>query len=138
MISILSTTGKYMLQPSLINMHKQSLEWLSHTEYWKKELSFFQKLIDKFSPAFKTVDQKKRIDHFQNIIIYYNGEVVDELRKKIRVHEGHLASMLQTLNEADTEYFKEHGGLMEELISFQVSFNEMKHELFEFIEPGLA
>lgn len=138
MISILSTTGKYMLQPSLIDMHKQSIQWLSQSELWKKELSFFQKMLDKFTPSFKTVEQKKRVDHFQSVITYYNGEVVDELRKKIRVHEGNLAHLLQTLNEADTEYFKEHEGIMEQLISFQLSFNDLKHEFFEFIESGMA
>jgi len=138
MISILSTTGKYMLQPSLIDMHKQSMQWLSQAELWKKELAFFQKVLDKFASSFKTEEQKKRIDHFQNMITYYNGEVVDGLRKKIRTHEGHLANMLQTLNEADTEYFKEHGSVMDELITFQLSFNELKHEFFEFMEWGMS
>ena len=138
MISILSTTGKYMLQPSLIDMHKQSMQWLSQAELWKKELAFFQKMLDKFASSFKRVEQKKRVDYFQNMITYYNGEIVDGLRKKIRSHEGHLANMLQTLNESDTEYFKEHGGVMEELIAFQLSFNNMKHEFFDFIESGMA
>jgi hypothetical protein len=31
MISVLSTTGKYLLQPSLMEMHHSSLEWLSTT-----------------------------------------------------------------------------------------------------------
>jgi len=95
MISILSTTGKYMLQPSLIDMHKQSMQWLSQAELWKKELAFFQKMLDKFASSFKRVEQKKRVDYFQNMITYYNGEIVDGLRKKIRSHEGHLANMLQ-------------------------------------------
>ena len=138
MISILSTTGKYILQPSLIEMHRKSLDLMSQSILWKKELNFFQTLLDKFGTSFKTLEQKKRVDHFQHIITYYNGEVVDVLRKKLRVHEEHLATMLQSLNEADTEYYKEHNGILEELIAFQLTFNDLKHEFFAFIEQGMT
>ena len=100
MISVLGTTNKYILQPSLMEMHHQSLEWLSYSVLWKRELSFFQKLLDLYSGRFTSVDDKKKIDHFQHIITYYKGEVVDGLRKKLKTNEHKLAAMLQELNEA--------------------------------------
>ena len=51
MISVLGSTGKYILQPSLLDMHRQTLEWLSATALWKRELSFFQNLLDKHAPT---------------------------------------------------------------------------------------
>jgi DNA primase large subunit len=118
-----------------MEMHHQSLEWLSYSVLWKRELSFFQKLLDKYAPRFTEVNDKKRIDHFQHIITYYKGEVVDDVRKKLKGHEHKLAEMLQTLNESDMEYFKEHKFIMTEAASFAKTFNEFKHDFFEFIEP---
>jgi hypothetical protein len=100
---------------------------------WKTELVFFQKLLDKNAPGFTSLPEKKTIDHFQNLIIYYRGEVVDVLRKKLRQHESRLAHMLQTKDETDTQYFKEHDSIMDEIDSFAVRFKELKEYLFRFI-----
>lgn len=138
MISITGATGKYILQPSLITMHQESLNWLSATELWKRELVFFQKVLDQHAPKQQNVEFKKQIDHYQSIITYYGGELVDELRKKLRHHEHHLATMLQTENEADVAYIQEHQGVIEQLSSFHKAFAEFKHSFFEFIERGFS
>ena len=134
MISVTSVTNDYILQPSLLEKHRKTLDWLSSTLLWHSEFNFFQKLLDQNAQKFTRVEDKKKIDHFQNLIIYYNSELILELRKKLRDHENRLADMLKTKNEAKTEYFKEHDALMQELESFNNSFSEYKHEFFEFIE----
>jgi hypothetical protein len=134
MISAISTTNRYILQPSLMEMHRQSLDYLSAAVLWKRELQFFQKLLDKYAAKFSTLDDKKKVDHFQSIIIYYKGELVDELSHKLRAHEARLARLLQERNESDTQYFKEHEGLMAELISFSKSYDQFHHDLYDFIE----
>lgn len=138
MISVVGSTGKYILQPSLLDMHRQTLEWLSATALWKRELSFFQKLLDKHAVTLSSVEFKKQVDHFQNLITYYNGELIDILRKKLRDHESKLAHMLQALKESDTEYFSEHRGIMDELDAFQNTFHAFKHSFYEFIERGFS
>lgn len=138
MISVTGTTGKYILQPSLLGMHRETTEWLSATELWKRELSFFQKLLDQHAPKMGNVDFKKQIDHYQHLITYYQGELVDLLRKKLKDHEKKLALMLQELNESDTSYFKEHEGIMDEVAGFARVFTEFKHGFFDFIERGFS
>lgn len=134
MISVTATTGNYILQPSLVEMHQKTLDWLSASLLWKRELNFFQKLLDKYSVKFATIDDKKQMDHLQNLIIYYSAELVDELRKKLREHEGRMARMLQQKNESDTQYYKEHEGLMNEVTSFYDRYCAFKHECIESIE----
>lgn len=134
MISVLSTTNSYILQPSLVEMHRQSLEYLSATALWKRELRFFQKLLDKYAPKFASLEDKKRVDHFQSLLTYYSGELVDEINRKIRQHESNLARLLQEKNESDTQYFNEHKGLMTEAESFSKSYDEFHHDLYDFIE----
>lgn len=138
MISVTGATGKYILQPSLIAMHRESVEWISATELWKRELTFFQNLLDQHSPKMDHVDFKKQVDHYQHLITYYNGELVDLLRKKLKDHEKQLAVMLQELNESDTEYFKDHAGIIEEVSAFAKVFAEFKHGFFAFIEKGFS
>ncbi|MBX2962682.1 MAG: hypothetical protein KF687_09230 [Cyclobacteriaceae bacterium] len=138
MISVTGATGKYILQPSLIAMHRESLEWISATELWKRELVFFQNLLDQHAPKMNHVEFKKQVDHYQHLITYYSGELVDSLRKNLKDHEKKLAVMLQELNESDTEYFKEHSSVIEEVAAFAKVFAEFKHGFFEFIERGFS
>ena len=134
MISVASTSANYILQPILLSKHKKSLEWLSATVLWKRELAFFQKLLDKYAKNFSSTDDKKIVDHFQSFITYYNGELVNSLSTKLRLHEKSLADMLETKNETKTEYFKEHDELIRQLESVNTQFAHTKEELFDFIE----
>ena len=137
MISVTSVTDKYILQPSLLSKHKKSLEWLSAAVLWKQELSFFQKLLDQYSPKLTAVDDKKRIDHFQTLITYYRDELINTFTSRLRDHEKKLAEMLELRDESKTEYFKEHDGLMGELESLSSQFAEYKGEFFAFIEKAM-
>jgi len=134
MISVTSGTNEYILQPSLLEKHRRTLNWLSSSLLWQREFNFFQKLLDQNAAKAISVDEKKKIDHFQNLIIYYNSELIPEFRKKLRDHENRLADMLKTKNELKIQYFKEHETIMQELESFNIRFIEYKEELFEFIE----
>ena len=137
MISVTSATNRYIVQPTLLNKHRKTLEWLSSAVLWKHELAFFQKLLDQYAPKFSAVEDKQKIDHFQNIVLYYRGELINELTDKLRLHEKKLADMLERKNESKTEYFKEHDALMNELESFNKQFVQYKEEFFEFIERAM-
>lgn len=137
MISVTSVTDKYILQPTLLSKHNKTLEWLSMTVLWKRELAFFQKLLDQYASKFSTTEDKMKIDHFQNLIIYYRGELIDSFSTRLRLHEKKLAEMLESRDETKTEYFKEHDGLMNELEALNTQFVQYKEELFEFIERAM-
>lgn len=137
MISVLSTTNKYILQSSLIDMHKQSIDWQSAAELWKCEIKFFQKLLDSRSSSFQFEEDKKKISHFQSLITYYGGEVIDNLASKLRKHEASLAHILKNNDESDNSYFNEHKGLIDELTQFSMQFDKLKYELLCFMEPAL-
>jgi hypothetical protein len=137
MISVTSVADNYILQTTLLNKHKETLEWLSAAVLWKRELAFFQKLLDEYAPKLSTQDDKKKIDHFQNVIIYYKCELIEALSAKLRLHEKKLAEMLESRSETRTEYFKEHEGLMNELETLTTQFLQNKEELFKFIEKAM-
>jgi hypothetical protein len=134
MISPLSVTDRYILQPTLIARHKKTLEWLSAALLWNREVAFFQKLLDQFAGKFSSDEDKKKIDHFQSIITYYSKELLSYATAKLRIHEKRLAEMLQHRDEVNTQYFIEHDGLMGEMESLNNQIADYKFELFKFIE----
>lgn len=135
MISVTSVTDNYILQAPLLHKHKQTLEWLSSAVLWKRELAFFQKLLDRYAVKVKKTEDKKKLDHFQNIIIYYRHELIDATTSHLRAHEKKLAEMLESRDETKIDYIKEHEGLMNELEALNTQFIKNKEELFSFIEP---
>ncbi len=132
MISITGITDKYVLQPSLIGKHKQTIDWLSFTAFAKAELSTFQVMLDRCAPGAQSHQQKKQLGRFQSLILYYTVEVIEEIRRKLRDHENKLARMLELRDELETSYFQEHDTLMEEASAFQKSYYEMRQELISW------
>lgn len=43
MVSVTGQSGKYILQPSLTGMHRETTGYISACELWKRELAFFFK-----------------------------------------------------------------------------------------------
>ena len=138
MKSLMQPNGEFLLEQSLEDLHAASTNWLSELEFWEVELAFFQKLLDNHSQKFKTADEKKKMSHFQNLIIYYGGEIIDQLKQQIRRHEKQLAvelALKNKLNEID--YRKNHVEISEEIRSFKAEYMIHKREFFEFIEKIL-
>lgn len=129
MISITGATNQYSLQPALLDKHRNTLEWLSQSIVWKTELKIFQRLIDSEAPNLTRTDDKKMVDHFQHLITYYNGEVVDGMRKQLRAHENKLAKMLETNAEWDVQYFREHDDIMTNAQSIGNRIIDIRNEL---------
>lgn len=137
MISPIATTNNYILQPSLLTKHAKTLEWLSATVLWKKELQFFQRLLDEHASKFGTDEDREQMHHLQNIIRYYKDELIDSMASRLRHHEKKLADMLETKDELKTAYIKEHLALMNDLQSTNDQFRSYKEELFSLIEKVL-
>lgn len=113
MISITGETSKYILQPAQVEKHRKTLDWLAETIVWKAELKkVVRKILGDLCLGATQIEYQKRIDHFQNLIIYYSSEVVVDIQKKLRAHEEKLAKMLEITAEWDIEYYRDHDILM--------------------------
>jgi hypothetical protein len=95
-------------------------------------------VLDQNATRTDHVEYKKQVDHFQHLITYYGGELIDSLRKKLIKHEQRLASILLELSEADAEYFHEHNGIIDELRAFDTTFHQFKYDFYNFIERGFS
>lgn len=125
---------EHLLEPSLENLHSESQQWVSEVELWKLELNFFQKLLDNSAPKISALSDKKELSHLQNLITYYNGELLDEFKQKVRRHKKYLANKLLINEDIDEEeYRKRHGAILSHLGSFRSEFNMHKKEFFQFL-----
>ena len=134
----LGTSSEYLLEIGLEELHKESKVWASRITLWKRELDFFQKLLDSNASKFESKEDKKAEDHFQNLIIYYNGELLDRFKQSVRRQERQLGSMLTTSDYTDEATFRrKHIQLKEEIDSFDDQFRKTKTEFFHLIESVL-
>lgn len=124
------------LQPSLGNMHRKNLDWLSAILPWKREVVFFQKLIENDLQKHQSRGDN-RLDFLQSRVKYYSNELIAELRKKLNESENNLSKLVEEKSESDVQYFKEHQILMVELNSCYERYTEFKQELFDFIEEAM-
>ncbi|WP_215224995.1 hypothetical protein [Echinicola shivajiensis] len=124
-------------ESSLRAKHRSTAEWLSAISFWKKEMDFFQKLLDRYSGSFTSVGDKQKIDHFQNLIIFYNGELLETFKSKVRSHDKRLFNMVKKIEELNREYEIEHQDLMEEMESVNKQIYSYHDELFGFIEKAI-
>ena len=138
MEKISNSSADYLLQDSIERFHQENREWLSEIDLWKVELNFFQKLLDISAPKLRNEDERKQTDHFQNLIIYYTGELLDEFAQKVKRHEKYLATSLKQDAKVDDSTFRhKHGELSSHLNSFLSEFRMFKREFFKFVEPAL-
>lgn len=128
-------TRTLSLEQSLENLYQNSLEWHLEVDLWKQELKFFQKLIDCNVAKFTTKEQKQRLAHFQNLIIYYNGELLDQFRQKTRRCSKYLAKHIEERSEFNfDEYQQKFGGLSNHLSAFASEFRKYKKDFFQLME----
>ena len=127
----------YLLEIGIEELHKDSKVWQSRIELWKRELQFFQKLLDSYSTKFSSPEDKKTEDHFQNLIIYYSGELLDEYKQSVRRQVKRLAELVD-IDNADqvdqAEFRNQQIQLKQKIDSFDREFRKYKHEFFAFIE----
>jgi hypothetical protein len=127
----------YLLEIGIEELHKDSKVWMSRIELWKRELQFFQKLLDSNSPKFDNPEDKKREDHFQNLIIYYSGQLLDEYKQSVRRQEKRLAELISQDNPDQidqAEFRNQQIELKAKVDSFDREFRKYKHDFFSFIE----
>ncbi len=137
MENLKATTTEFLIRESLLDLHKSSKQWVSEVNLWKLELNFFQKLLDTHAKKVTTYQGKKTIGHLQNLITYYQGELMDEFAKAVRKHEKYLNRVIDGGDSDDSTYKVKHEIIDDKINTFRDRFKDYKEELFQFIEELL-
>jgi hypothetical protein len=129
-----SSNGSYTLESGLETLHAENKNWLSNIAFWKRETDFLNTLLSKNEQFVKTDRTKKELEHFQNRLIYYRGEVLDELNHNLSEAEHKLAEVVKSEHGDEAPWRKQHAESADAVRSFEKVYNEFKTELFTFIE----
>ena len=128
----------FLADRSVEDLHYSSRQWLFNIEFWRRELDFLQTLLDRTVEKAESVDQKKQIDHFQNLITYYQGELLDEYHQKARRHEKSMRAMLNGESSEEVHMLREkHNSLFDQIVSFDNQFKQHKLDFYDFISELL-
>jgi hypothetical protein len=102
----------------LLEKHRRTLNWLSSTLLWQREFNFFQKLLDQNAAKLDIRRRQEKIDHFQNLILYYNSELILAFEKNSAITKIACGYVKDKKMKQRPQYFKEHDAIMQELESF--------------------
>ena len=117
------------------SLYHDSLEWQLEVALWKQELKFFQRMLDINAQHCHTPLQKKKLGHFQNLIIYYDGELLDQFKQQTRRSSKYLAKHIENGSELDhNTYQQRFGGMGGQLAAFASEYRKYKKEFFQFME----
>ena len=90
-------------------------------------------MLDSNAAKVTTYKGKKTIGHLQNLITYYQGELLDEFAKAVRKHEKYLNKIITGEESNEESYRVKHDIIDDKITSFKDGFKEYKKELFQFI-----
>ena len=139
MEKLMVDNSETLTEQNLESLLYNSKEWKSEVEMWKRELQFFQILLDKYASQMNTVEQKQKMDHFQHLIIYYNGELLDYFNQKARRHAKYLAGHVENDKPLNKEEYQEkYGTVNNQINAFASEFRKYKMDFFQFIEKVLG
>lgn len=128
----------YLLEVSLEQLHSESNSWLSTVDYWKIELGFFQRLLDRAAGLVPSLEDKKSISHFQNLLYYFRGELLDQLEHNVREHEQYLGYQLDNRAPFNEQVYRQaHKKYEGQVKAFEKDFREYKRDLFTFVSKFL-
>lgn len=127
------TQHDYLLQVSLKDLHRQTLEWLSEISFWETELSLFRKMFRK-----KALIRNADSDDAMNIAAALNAMAsfgsgrIPELSEMISVHERKLGRILENRMESHEEgYREEHHRILDKMLKAIGDFKRLKSQLLK-------
>ncbi|WKN41667.1 hypothetical protein [Tunicatimonas pelagia] len=119
------------MERNIDEMYHNSLDWQSEVSLWKQELKFFQKMLDTYTRKCLSVQQKQRLSHLQNLLIYYNGELLDQFKQQTRRHVKYLSHQMEEESSLNlNEYQQKFGGLSNHLAAFATEYRRYKKDFF--------
>lgn len=135
MEQLLNDTQEIPQLLSAESLYHDSLEWQLEVALWKQELKFFQKMLDINARHCRTRLQKQKLGHFQNLIIYYDGELLDQFKQQTRRSSKYLAKHIENGSELDHDTYQQRfGGMGGQLAAFASEYRKYKKEFFQFME----
>ncbi|NNC85891.1 MAG: hypothetical protein HKN75_07405 [Bacteroidia bacterium] len=129
------SANKEKLVNRLTKTHQDSQEWLSAIEFWKFELVFFQKLIDKNFLRVTLVDKMRALEEYEKQINHLMTHDLAQVEAEVKKHEHYLNKIESGDSDVDdVTYRAEHQNEAMKMNKITLKIRDFKKSLFNNIE----
>ncbi|MFD1094871.1 hypothetical protein [Salegentibacter chungangensis] len=126
--------GAYIKEANLEELYVLTSHWKQDLEFYKNDLLFQKRLIDKY---FIWITRDDNLEAVENIVknIRASQAVCKDLLKQVKLHLSAIGKLLEDKDSADTKAFRiEHESLEDKIAAFIKSFRKNKKEVFKITE----
>lgn len=120
----------FYLEVPLVVFHRYCLEWMEDINFWKLEVKFLYKLVQrgmKNDPGvFKSAEAKK----VERQLLHISTQGLDEWLREIKGHEKFLNKVLKNQGRDENLYRGQHKKLAARFRKFEVGYRRMKKKIF--------
>jgi hypothetical protein len=130
----------YILEMSLTDLRQKSKAWLSEIELWLLELTIFRKMlrVNQDRLIEDNTSNEKELDHFRELIDYYEIRLLRNLKSKLEIHEGNLIELMDGhLNQDEGSFRENHKNIGQVVHAFENEFRNLKKEFLTFMEAAI-
>lgn len=114
-------------------LHFEHKLWMNEVEFYKTELSVFNKRLTEVAGMYTDKDVLASLEHFQNQFILQN-EVADILMHDLNQHEQVLVdSARKSVIAIDHKAFADHPEMRNRMDSFIKIFRDTRNEYMRFL-----
>jgi hypothetical protein len=124
----------FLLQEHPVNMHEETMEWLSELEFCKTELAFLSKLLNKALFNTGSIRKISELDMLDKKIKVFKEKTLKEIHDSVIRHELHLASLDENAFAQAYLIKQEHNKKSMSVKAFMSSVKRVKKEIFDFVE----
>lgn len=117
----------------LSDLHFEHVQWLNELGFWEDEIKSFNKRLGEVVVRYTSNEIRGKIEHFQNQFILHD-EVIDILKKDIKLHEKHIAGIAEDHPIAiNRVHFDDHTELRDRMDTQRKIFGDLKADYYRFL-----
>ena len=127
-----------LLQTGIDDLHHDTMDWLNELEFCTTELSFLNKLLDKYFLRIKGSQQITDLSKLDTKVNAFRNKTLNVLYQEINSHEKHLAELEERRFIQDEQSIREeHKKFGSDVKAFMADVKKIKKEIFDFVEKEL-
>lgn len=135
---ISASKNDFLLQEHPVNMHEETMEWLSELEFCNTELEFLNMLLNKASLNRVSIKKLNDLDVLDKKVKLFRRKTIREINDSVTEHENHLSSLDENAFAQDAHLIKqEHTKMNMSVKAFMGTVRKVKKEIFDFVEAQM-
>ncbi len=135
MNKLITSNTNYLLKPGHDQLFQEAREWKSDLEFYRTELSFLGKLLDKTFLRITTHAEIVELEDLNKKVTGLLDKKLEPLFKKTVAHEEYLGTMEgEKFHKSEDAVWEEQGKVRNEIMMFVTDAKKLKSDIFKSVE----